>query len=146
MFTCGVFIDLEKAFDAVNHEIIWSKLKHYGITGGAKKWLSNRHLSISLNGVSSSHLPVTCGVPQGSILGPLLFLVYINDMNTAMEFSTTYHISDDTNLLYSHKSIDLLRKQLNKDLALLYNVLCANCLCLMLEKQNLLSFNLQVAK
>ena len=125
MFTCGGFIDLEKAFDIINHKILLSELKHYGIRGIANKWfssyLSNRHQSVSLNGASSSSLPVTCGVPQGSILGSRLFLIYINDMNTAMEFSTSYHFSDDTNLLYSHKSIGVLRKRLNKDLALMYN-------------------------
>ena len=79
-----------------------------------------------LTGVSSSRLPITCAIPQGSLLGPLLFLIYINDMNTAIEFSTMYHFADYTNLFYSHKSIDLLCKRLNKDLALLYNWLCAN--------------------
>ena len=144
IFTCGVFIDLEKAFGTVNHKILLSKLKHYGIRGIANKWfssyLSNRHQSVSLNGASSSSLPVTCGVPQGSILGPLLFLIYINDMNTAMEFSTTYHFADDTNLLYFHKSIDVLRKRLNKDLALLCNWLCANRLSLNAEKTEFIVF------
>ena len=113
-FACGVFIDLEKAFDTVNHEILLSKLNHYGIRGVANKWfssyLSNRYERVSLNGVSSTRLPVTCGVPQASILGPLLFLIYINDMNTAIQFSTTYHFADDTNLFYSSKSINQLRK------------------------------------
>ena len=107
MFSCGVFIDLEKAFDTVNHHILLSKLHHYGIRGVANKWfsshLSNRYQKVSLNGESSTTLPVSCGVPQGSILGPLLFLIYINDMNTAMQFSTVYHFADDTNPLYSCK-------------------------------------------
>ena len=67
MFTCGVFIDLEKAFDTVNHGILLSKLNHYGIRGVANKWfssyLTNRHQRVSLNGVYSSRLPVSCGVP-----------------------------------------------------------------------------------
>ena len=141
MFTCGVFIDLEKAFDTVNHQILLSKLYHYGIRGVANKWfssyLSNRFQKVSLNGVSSSQLPVTCGVPQGSILGPLLFLIYINDMHFAMQFSTTYHFADDTNLLYSCTSLKVLRKRLNNDLALLYDWLCANRLSLKTDRVTL---------
>ena len=67
MFTCGVFIDLEKAFDTVNHEILLSKINHYGIRGVANKWissyLSNRHQKVTLNGEYSQSLPITCGVP-----------------------------------------------------------------------------------
>ena len=115
MFTCSVFIDLEKAFDTVNHQILVSKLNHYGIRGVTNKWfssyLSNRYQRVSFNGVSSQRLPITRGVPQGSILGPLLFLIYINDMNLAVEHSTIYHFADDTNLLYSCKSFKELRKR-----------------------------------
>ena len=77
MFTCGVFIDLEKAFNTVNHQILIAKLNHYGIRGVANKWfssyLSYRYQMVSLNGVSSQKLPLTCGVPQESILEPLHF-------------------------------------------------------------------------
>ena len=148
MFTCGVFIDLEKAFDTVNHDIILSKLYHYDVRGVANKWfssyLSNRYQKVSLNGVSSSRLPVTCGVPRGSILGPLLFLIYINDMHLSMQSSTIYQFADDTNLLYSCKSLKILRKKINKDLVHLYEWLCANRLSLnALEKLNLLYFDPQ---
>ena len=144
MFSCGVFIDLEKAFDTVNHHILLSKLHHYGIRGVANKWfssyLSNRYPKVSLNGESSTTLPVSCGVPQGSILGPLLFLIYINDMNTAMQFSTVYHFADDTNLLYSCKCLKVLRKRMNKDLVLLYDWLCANRLSLNATKTEFIVF------
>ena len=144
MFTCGVFIDLEKAFDTVNHKILLSKLNHYGIRGVANKWfssyLSNRYQRVTINGESSQLLPISCGVPQGSILGPLLFLLYINDMNLAMQTSTMYHFADDTNLLYSCKSLKSLRKRLNKDLELLYNWLCANRLSLNAGKTEFIVF------
>ena len=144
MFTCGVFIDLEKAFDTVNHQILLSKLDHYGIRGVANAWfasyLLNRYQSVRVNGVTSSSLPVTCGVPQGSILGPLLFLIYINDMNLAVESSTIFHFADDTNLLYSSKTIKKLKQNLNKDLMLLYDWLCANRLSLNTGKTEFIVF------
>ena len=73
---------------------------------------------------------MTCGVPQGSILCPILFLVYINDMNLAAESSTIFHFADDSNLLYSIKNLKRLKQNLNRDLKLLYDWLCANRLSL----------------
>ena len=78
--------------------------------------MTTRHQSVCVNGVTSSSLPVTCGVPQGSILGPLVFLVYINDMNLAVKSSTIFHFADDTNLLYSSKNLKRLKQNLNRDL------------------------------
>ena len=129
MYTCGIFIDLEKAFDTVNHQIILSKLNHYGIRGVSNSWfasyLLNRSQSVTLNGVTSSKKEIKCGVPQGYILGPLLFLIYINDMHRAVQSSTLYNFANDTNLLYSNNSLKKLKIALNQDLAFLYDWLCA---------------------
>ena len=80
-FGCGIFVDLKKAFDTVNHSILLSKLNHYGLRGKAYDWfqsyLSNREQFVCINGHKSDSLSITCGVPQGSILGPQLFLLCI---------------------------------------------------------------------
>jgi hypothetical protein len=113
-FACGVFVDLEKAFDTVNHRILLSKLEHYGIRGRTNSWLksylSNRDQCVKLNGCTSTKQAITCGVPQGSIIGPVLFIIYINDMNQALENCMTDHFADDTNLLYAHKDPKIIKK------------------------------------
>ena len=86
-----VTLDLKKAFDTVDHSIVLDKLSHYGIRGVENKWFrdyfSGRHQASEVNGVKSDYLPIITGVPQGSILGPLIFIMYVNDLPSCLEFS-----------------------------------------------------------
>ena len=100
MFVCGVFIDSQKGFDTVDHNILLHKLPHYGI---ANCWfsscLSNRKQFVTINGFDSEIQNFQYGVPQGCVLGSLLFLIYVNDLHNAIKFSQSFHVADDTCLL-----------------------------------------------
>ena len=108
MHTIAIFCDLRKAFDSCNHNILLNKLRGMGLSGTELLWfenyLTNRQQYVFLNGASSSSLSTRVGVPQGSILGPLLFLIYINDLPGASNLLTLL-FADDTTLLFSHSDI-----------------------------------------
>ena len=143
-FACGIFIDLQKAFDTVDHKVLLKKLEYYGIRGISNDWfksyLTNRQQFVSINGYNSSKQPMVYGVPQGSVLGPLLFLIYINDLNKAIKFSKTHHFADDTNLLFADNSLKKIQKFVNLDLKLLNNWLKANKISLNASKTELIVF------
>ena len=107
-FACGVFIDLQKAFETVDHGILLSKLNHYGVRGASYQWfksyLIGRQQYTTIAHLKSDLHGINYGVPQGSILGPTLFLLYINDLNQAIVHSKVHHFADDTNFLYASHS------------------------------------------
>ena len=115
-----VFIDLKKAFDTVDHEILCQKLVHYGVQQRELAWfrsyLCNRKQFCRVNGVSSKIEDIDVGVPQGSCLGPLLFLIYINDLPQAVQNSAVSMYADDTSLCYQSSDINALNEAINKDL------------------------------
>ena len=127
---CGAFVDLQKAFDTLDHHILLATSNHYGIRGVSNDWfksyLSNRRQYVFINGYESGLAAINCGVPQGSVLGPLLFLLYINDLNQAIKSCKVHHVADDTNLLCLSNLIKKLNKQVNADLKHLVNWLNAN--------------------
>ena len=119
-YGCRIFVDLQKAFDTVDHNILLVKLKHYGIRGVASSWfesyVKDRKQYVSINGYNSKHLTISLGVLQGSVLGPLLFFIYINDLNTAIKHCKVHHFADDTNLLDINDSIKKINKTVNSAL------------------------------
>ena len=104
---CCVFLDFAKAFDTVNHQILLKKLEYYGIRGNVLKWfdsyLCNRPQCVNINGTFSDFLNILCGVPQGSVLGPILFLIYINDIQFCSNILNFHLFADDTSIFFSHK-------------------------------------------
>ena len=135
-----VFIDLKKAFDTVDKEILCQKLVHYGVQQHELAWfrsyLCNRKQFCRVNGVSSKTEGIDVGAPQGSYLGPLLFLIYINDLPQAVQNSTVSMYADDTSLCCQSSDIDQLNEAINNDLKQLDIWLQGNKLSLNVAKTN----------
>ena len=133
-----VFVDLKKAFDTVDHQILFGKLESYGVLHRELAWfgsyLSNRVQYCRVNGVDSQIENINFGVPQGSCLGPLLFLVYINDLRRAIKNSTTSMYADDTSLCFQSKDLSRVNEALNEDLSRLDAWLISNKLSLNVAK------------
>ena len=143
-YGCSIFIDLQKAFDTVDHSILLSKLNFYGVRGKALDWfrsfLTDRSQFVSVSGKISSSKHMQHGVPQGSVLGPLLFLLYVNDLHIALRYSLVNLFADDTMLFFENESLKPIAKQANIDLKLLMNWLKANKISINASKTELLLF------
>ena len=137
-FNLTLFLDLRKAFDTVDHNILLDKLKYYGVEGKHLAWfesyLSNRTQYCSVDGHNSELRKNLAGIPRGSSLGPLLFSIYINDLPSMLENSESSLYADDTNLSTSDKILSNAQQKLNKDLETLGNWLHVNKLSANLVK------------
>ena len=143
-YPIGIFIDLSKAFDTINHSILLDKLEYYGIRGFALKWfesnLHSRQQYVFLDGASSVTSHINCGVPQGSILGPLLFILYINDIAKCSDILRLILFADDTNIFYSNSDISEIEIIANAKLCKLSTCFKANKLSLNATKTNFIIF------
>ena len=143
-FTIGVFIDLSKAFDTVDHNILTAKLERYGVTDKNLDWFKNyltgRKQCISYGDLTTTAKKIECGVPQGSILGPLLFLIYVNDLHNASKVLDFILFADDTNLFYSNKNLKTLFEIVNNELTLINEWFIANKLSLNVKKTKYILF------
>lgn len=140
----AIYLDLAKAFETVDHNILLSKLNYYGIRGIAfdlfKSYLENRKQCVKSNGAISKILNLNCGVPQRSTLGPLLFLLYINELNVVTSFKTIL-FADDTCLVASGKNNTWLEKETNLKLKKINTWFLANKLTINYNKTNFMVIN-----
>ena len=143
-FCIGIFIDLSKAFDTLNHEILLKKLEFYGVRGLPnnllRNYLTNRQQYVQFSNRTSEMNTISCGVPQGSILGPLLFLLYVNDMPLVCKQLLFILFADDTNILYSNSNIIQLMNTVNTELTILSDWFMANMLSLNVQKTSFMMF------
>ena len=129
LYSRGIFLNLCKAFDTVDHNILLAKLEHYEIRGLLNEWfcsyLTSRQQFISVNNSDSDPLQITCGVPQGSVLGPVLFLIYMNHFTNCSSIFDFHLFADDTNLFHTYSGLQHLEQNVNRELSEISLWLCA---------------------
>ena len=145
LYSCGVFIDLKKAFNTVDHIILLNKLSHYGIRGIINDWLApyltDRTQTTQVEASISSKGKILFGFPQVSVLGPLLFLIYVNDIYRVSSKLNFYLFADDTNILYANNNLKSLESVVNEELRKVCEWLNTNKLSLNTSKSNFVIFH-----
>ena len=143
-YVLGLFLDFTKAFDTVNHKILLRKLEHLGIRGTPLNWfenyLNNRSQYVDFEGVSSQTQVISCGVPQGSILGPLLFLLYINDLSHVSSILFGLLFADDSNMFLSGRNPNAMVQSMNHEIKKVWEWLRINKLTLNIKKTHFMFF------
>jgi hypothetical protein len=138
MYTIGLFLDMSKAFDSINHETLLKKMDYYGIRGVALKWLNsyltNREIKVNYKNVLSDNYLLEYGTPQGSVLGPLLYTILTNDMIKCMKFCSSVVFADDTTVYISGNNLKFLYRKMNEDLKHLTKWFDNNSLSLNVQK------------
>ena len=138
---CGFFVGFQKTFETVDHHILMKKHEHYGVRGISNKWfasyLNKGKQFVSINGYKSDLADAKCGAPQGFTLGPLLFLIYINNLHVAIKYCKVHHFADNTNLLNVNICVKSINKEVNYDLKNLSHWLKTNKISLNVSKTEL---------
>ena len=146
-FTLCVFLDLSKAFDTVDHKILLDKLYHYGVRGIALEWfksyLENRKQYVQFNQYKSEIYNVRYGVPQGSVLGPLLFIIYMNDLNNVLSNANSISFADDSNLAMTGENVIRLFSDMKSEITKLIQWFQVNKLTLNIAKTHYMLFKPQ---